>query len=132
VSITQSPTDAPAGDRDERGRYLPGHRNPGPGRPRAIDLRALAEQMSEDEGLDLRAALWRVLKSLLREAERGDTQAARLVLDKLGDNDPLRVQVGHDDAISDVDLVARVRAILAAADPADAPVLALPQPAESS
>lgn len=77
---------APAPDpRDARGRFQPGCQ-PGPGRPpgsKAIDLRAVAHAAAQDEGFDLHAALWRVVRALTDAAEAGDVGAAKLLLDRL-------------------------------------------------
>ena len=109
-----STTSEPAKDRDDRGRYLPGHRIAGPGRPRAIDLRALAETKSAASGQPLEDMLWEVLLAMVDRAKRGDPAAAKIVLDRLSDTDPLSVHVTAD-TLSDTERAARLEAILAGA-----------------
>ena len=74
------------GDRDARGRFLPGHSLAGPGRRpgQGLDLRALAERESEREGFDLCAAAWRVIKKLFAMAEQGDVAAAKELFTRIG------------------------------------------------
>ena len=82
-TMTELPTKLEEnGWRDDKGRFRVGHPG-GPGRPRGIDLRALAEREAERENLDLEAALWRVLKQLIEAAENGCTRSAKLLFDKL-------------------------------------------------
>lgn len=84
ASVPDAPARVPKPGRDARGYFLPGHNLPAPGRPRGYDLKKLAEEESEREGFDIRAAFWRVLKRMIVLAEGGDVQAAKLVLDRLG------------------------------------------------
>src|SRR5262245_507530 len=58
---------APRADRAANGRFLPGHKSPGPGRTPGLglDLRALAEREAKRDGIDLNKAAWLVLKKLL-------------------------------------------------------------------
>jgi hypothetical protein len=64
---------------------------------------------------------------MIQRAKGGDAAAAKLVLDKLTDCDPLRVQVsrGDEGAMSDTDVVARVRMLFASADAREAQMRAL-------
>ena len=101
-------------NRDGRGRYVPGHCIPGPGRPRAIDLRALAERKSAASGTPLDDMLWEVLLAMVDRAKRGDASAAKLVLDRLSDTDPMSIHVTAD-SLSDTERAARLEAILAGA-----------------
>jgi len=71
-------------DRDAAGRFLPGHSMPGPGRPPGrFDLVEIASERAAAEGIDLREAVWRVLKSLFEAAGKGDPRAAKLLIDRL-------------------------------------------------
>jgi len=71
-------------DRDEAGRFRAGHALAGPGRPRGrLDIAEIAHELAEAEGVDLREAVWRVLKALFEAAGRGDSRAAKLLLDRL-------------------------------------------------
>lgn len=63
------------------GRFAPGHPGVG-GRPSGIDLRALAERKSEEEGYDFPTAMWEVIKALIENAKAGNVSAAKLLLDK--------------------------------------------------
>src|SRR5262245_27434825 len=83
---------ATRGDRDPRGRYLPGHRIAGPGRPR-LDVRAIAESKAAESGVSLEHEVWLVLVAMLERAKKGDAVAAKLVLDRLAGTDPLAVNV---------------------------------------
>jgi hypothetical protein len=106
-----------ADGRDRGGRFVAGAWRGGPGRSRGIDIRHTAEEFAAAEGIDLREALWKVIKGLLSAAEKGDTQAAKLLLDRLTDCDPLALRVVTDNGgMSDVDLRARVHQILIAAE----------------
>lgn len=69
--------------RDGAGRFARG--NPGgPGRPKgSIDLIALARRRSKSEGYDLRQALWEALRAMIEAARKGDSNAARIVFERL-------------------------------------------------
>lgn len=84
------------GVRDSLGRFLPGHSQPGPGRPKGqgLDLRALAEREAEREGFDLCAAAWRVIKKLFAMAEQGDVAAAKELFTRIGTVDDDAQQAG--------------------------------------
>ena len=82
-------------ERDEAGRFLRGNTiSKTGGRPRGIDIKALAEEMAEQEGYDLRQAMWRVLKTLINSAEAGDVAAAKIVFERLGVDDDLMSRAG--------------------------------------
>lgn len=84
------------GDRDDRGRFVPGHGMPGPGRPKGSgrpDPFALAQEFAERAGLDVRAELWAVLQKLIEVAKGGDVAAAKLVLAALTASEPTKVQL---------------------------------------
>lgn len=87
---------APAPEpRDPRGRFVPGC-TPGPGRPKgstAIDLRAVVARASESEGFNIDQALWAVVRALCDAAQGGDTQAAKLLFDRLCGRETLSVEV---------------------------------------
>lgn len=80
--------------RDEKtGRFLPGHTGNPKGRPKALDLRRIAEERAAEEGVDLGTALWSVVKALLRRAiGEGDVQAAKLLMDRLCEPEEIRVK----------------------------------------
>ncbi len=65
--------------RGRNGRYLPGTCGNPNGRPKALDLRAIAETKAKTAGVNLEDALWEVVEGLLTEAKAGDEQAARVV-----------------------------------------------------
>jgi hypothetical protein len=71
------------GNRDSRGRWLPGHSQPGPGRPRGLDFRRVVEEKAEAEGFDLDEAIWEIVLALFEEAKAGSVAAAKLLLDRL-------------------------------------------------
>ena len=70
------------GDRDRLGRFVNGHPGLG-GRPRALDLRAIAETKAAENDVDLPTALWEVVEGLLDRAKGGDPQAAKVLFDRL-------------------------------------------------
>lgn len=94
------------------GRWLPGHPG-GPGRPRKPDLFAVALEGAAREGVDLRASLWAVLQAIVQRALTGDVSAAKLVLDRLTDPDPIVVE--HTGTVTDADAARQIQALLATA-----------------
>lgn len=82
------------GDRDPvTGRFLPGNvANPN-GRPRALDFRRLVRERSEQEGVSVDEAMFGVYRSMLKRALAGDVQAGKLLLDRLCDTLPQKLEV---------------------------------------
>ena len=82
------------------GRFLSGSSGNPAGRPKALDLRAIAEKKAKESGVDLETALWEVVVGLLERAKAGDAAASKVVLDRLCgplDRGPLvGVQVNND------------------------------------
>jgi hypothetical protein len=74
-----------AANRDERGLFRKGHKLGG--RPRGLDLKVLVREKSEEAGLDFPGALFEVVRALIERAKGGDPQAAKLLFDKLCDDD---------------------------------------------
>lgn len=71
-------------DRDAKGRLLPGHSQPGPGRPKgSIDFMATVRKLAKDEGQDLPRLVWEMSKAMIANAMDGDQQSAKLMLDRL-------------------------------------------------
>lgn len=103
----------PKRDRDELGRLLPGHGVKSPGRPRGVDLRSLAAQQ-EANGFDLAGGLWKVLTTLLEQAQKGDVASAKLLLDRLAEPDRHEVDITTT-ALTDAERAARLQAILTTA-----------------
>lgn len=106
------------------GRFGKGHPG-GPGRPRGVDLRRLAQERSEAEGIDLDSAMWGVLKAMIGQALKGDVQAARLVCDRLSITEAAELHLHHAGSIESVgptppatraELAAYVRQLNQAAD----------------
>lgn len=56
----------------------------------------LALQKAELEGYDLHEAIWRVVKGLLLQAEQGDLQSAKLILERLTRPVPTELKVEQD------------------------------------
>ena len=85
------------------GRFLSGFTGNPAGRPKALDLRAIAEKKAKENGVDLEVALWEVVVGLLERARAGDAAASKVVLDRLCgplDRGPLvGVQVNNNDVI---------------------------------
>lgn len=67
------------GDRDDAGRFLPGHRQGGPGNPH---VRRLARWQAALRRAVTPARLEAVLRKLLEMAEAGDKAAIRILLDR--------------------------------------------------
>jgi len=63
------------------GRFLPGN-NGGSGRPKGIDFKHAVAKHAVAEGIDLDAAAWDLARKLHARAMEGDTQAAKLWLDR--------------------------------------------------
>lgn len=85
------------GGRDESsGRFLPGNHG-SPGRPRGIDFRKLVQDF---RGAALDGDLQAVFDAMKTRALAGDVAAAKLLLDRLCDTDPIRVAVEDNDAES--------------------------------
>jgi len=56
----------------------------------------LALRKAELEGYDLHEAIWRVVKGLLLQAEQGDLQSAKLILERLTRPAPTELKVEQD------------------------------------
>lgn len=85
------------GGRDpETGRFLPGNSANPNGRPRGVDLRKLAQEKAREDGVELGDALWSVTRAMLKRAVNGDVQAAKLLFDKLCDNDAIKIEHSGD------------------------------------
>lgn len=124
--------------RDSLGRFRPGNAiGKGYGRPKgSYDLLAIARRRAREEGLDLRAELWRVVLVLLRAAQEGDTTAAKLVLDRLAG--PVEKGTELSVSVSQItgpvpppvgDLPAYARELARLAEKFSAPQVAKPEPA---
>lgn len=112
-------TDAPdkqaeTGVRDPvSGRFLAGASGNPNGRPRRPDLFALASERAAASGVDLAAELWTVVQRLLAQAKAGDTQAAKLLLDRLTDPDPVKVEVAAQvQPLTDEERTQRIQELL--------------------
>ncbi|MCA8975826.1 MAG: hypothetical protein KDC98_13980 [Planctomycetes bacterium] len=64
--------------------------------------------------MDLESAIWEVFQALLRRAKKGDVQAAKLLLDRLCEDDPVAVEVTYR-PLSTEERAARIEAILSIA-----------------
>lgn len=83
------------------GRFLPGVSGNPRGRPAGYDFRKIVRDRSEGTGLPVELAVWRIYQAMVREAvENGDTQAAKLILDRLCENDPTHLYVTHDGQVA--------------------------------
>jgi hypothetical protein len=70
------------GNRDERGRFVPGCA-PGPGRPAVPDFRRVVAERLHANGGSVDAVLFEVFEVLRAEAAAGNVAAAKLLLDRL-------------------------------------------------
>ena len=76
-------------DRANNGRFLPGHKLAGPGNAGArINVAALAKRKAKELDIDLDELLWDVILAMLLKAACGDTKAAKVVFDMLGEQAP--------------------------------------------
>ncbi len=91
--MTRNRLKTAANGRGNNGQFTVG--NPGgPGRPPGcyvIDWQKVVAH-AEAEGLDVERELFRVLKVLLRRAQKGDVAAAKLVFERLCGREPLRLE----------------------------------------
>ncbi len=85
-------TSNPTGDRDEAGRWLPGHKQPGPGRPRGLDFRRLIQ---ENRGETYEQTIVQVYDMLVVKALQGDVQAIKLLFDRMCDKDADKLIIGR-------------------------------------
>ena len=69
----------------------------GPGRPRGPDFRAVITNRAKELGCPVEDAMWDIYESMLKAAKGGDVQAAKLLIEKLCDNDPIAVHVTTGD-----------------------------------
>lgn len=62
-----------------------------------MDIRRVAGERAKAEGIDLETALWDVVKALLEAGRKGDVAAAKLVMDRLCEADPvtLKAELAH-------------------------------------
>ena len=70
--------------RTARGTFAPGNTF-GPGRPRGVDLKALAHERARAEGTTIEDELWHIIRMQLALAKCGDPNAAKLMLQTFGD-----------------------------------------------
>lgn len=89
------------GDRDDvTGRFLPGNRANPNGRPKGFDFRKVVTDKMKEQDLTVESALWAIFRSMLGRASGGDVSAAKLLLDKLCEVDPIAMEVSHQDSCS--------------------------------
>lgn len=82
---------AKANERDEKGRYLPGHDIPGPGRPTETEeekeakriRKEAAEKIKEEYIIRLAESLPEIDPALIAKAKSGDVQAIKEVHDRV-------------------------------------------------
>jgi hypothetical protein len=98
----------PKAGRTERGTFAKGASGNPLGRPRRPDLFRVASEYAAREGIDLERALFLTVQKMLELAQDGDVGAAKLVFDRLCDQDPLSVEL----TTRGIDRVEAVKAIL--------------------
>lgn len=80
------------GDRDPKtGQFLVGHPG-GPGRPRRPDLYSLVKERGAAADIDIEADLLAITRGLIAQARAGDVQAAKLLFERLTDNEPVKIE----------------------------------------
>lgn len=89
---TDSSSKSGDGNRDEAGRWLPGHRQPGPGRPKALDFKKLIQ---EHRGATYQETIIKVYDVLADKALGGDIAAIKLLLDRMTDKEADKLIVGR-------------------------------------
>jgi hypothetical protein len=85
------------GDRDEVGRFRPGHSQPGPGNPHCRRMKQMRDRLVA--ALDAECTpgqLKAIIAAMVKKAIGGDVQAARLLLDKIA---PVAVELDEDGEI---------------------------------
>lgn len=75
---------------------------------------AVATEGAARDGVDLKASLWAVLQAVAQRALAGDVSAAKLLIDKLTDPDPIVVE--HQGTVTDADAARQIQALLAVAE----------------
>lgn len=75
--------------------FQPGKSGNPAGRPRGFDFRRIVAERIAKEGLTVEDAVWAVFKAAFQQAGKGDIQAAKLIIDRLCDSDPQRLEVEH-------------------------------------
>lgn len=89
------------GDRDQlTGRFLPGNRANPKGRPKGFDFRKVIRDKMLSQDLPVEDALWAIFRAMLGRASSGDVSAAKLLLDKLCETDPIMLDVQHQDGLT--------------------------------
>jgi hypothetical protein len=89
------------GDRDEKtGRFLPGNNANPKGRPKGFDFRRVVHEKMQEQNLPVEHALWSIFRSMLARASGGDVSAAKLLLDRLCESDPITLDVTHEALLS--------------------------------
>lgn len=81
------------------GKFIPGHPG-GPGRGKgSLNLRKIAQQKADENGVDLETVLWACLAAMIAQARAGNVKAATLVFDRLCELDTIPLHITHDGAI---------------------------------
>lgn len=81
-------------DRDQKGRFKPGHRVKSPGRPKAIIGETYLQTWEKNVG---QAEFGEVVVSLIRKAVNGSVEAARIIVNKLIPDEAMRLHVTTDE-----------------------------------
>ena len=98
-------------NRDPRGWFMPGHKLGG--RPPGLDFRAVISEYVRSKGKSLEEILARVFEGLMLVATTGDTNAAKLLIERFCGKDPDVLDlVVSKRKMSDTERAARIGAIL--------------------
>lgn len=78
---------------EETGRFVPGNRAAvGHGRPPGYDFRKIVTEESKRNNISVEAAVWSIYGAMIVKARSGDVQAAKLLLDRLCESDPIKLE----------------------------------------
>jgi hypothetical protein len=69
-------------------------------KPRPLNLRRIAAEYAERDGVDLPEVIWEILLGLINLAKKGDRWAIEEVLDRVSEGDALALHVTHDGEIT--------------------------------
>lgn len=94
------------------------------GRPRGYDLRKIVAERLATDGTSVETVVYEVFDALRSNVRKGDTAAAKLILDRLCDTDPQGLEITYPDGApqagppvpSPADLLAGIRKLNQLAD----------------
>ena len=88
-------------NRSEDGKWLPGHSEPGPGRPPGVDFRHACEEAARAEGMTVTQVVQRLIRNLNTVSDacgKGSVEASREMLNRLCG--PVKQEVEHSGCVN--------------------------------